>query len=284
MTVETIESLRTKKYIEGDFVTFSGDPQDFHQWCSLVLERSRKKSVGIICSYSKVSGELKLPVKYLKCTQNNITYLCIPDVRFLRCEKNLLTSLYLPNVKYLNCKKNQIKHIYAPVATHVICSDNPIKDLDLPEVIKLECDRTDVKKIIAPKLESLQAGRAPLAELVVDQSFRLCVSYSNIEMLYLPNVIRLNIHECNKLKYLELPACEELVCSEYCLANELEEIYAPNLNYLSCDRTINKYCDPIRIPLNSDLKIFVRGIRLAPHEQEELFGLLSKQLKSARNV
>ena len=71
MAVETIESLQRKSNIEGNSVTFSGDPQDFSRWCSLVLEKSRKRPVGIICSYSKVNGELITPEEIVQALGGN---------------------------------------------------------------------------------------------------------------------------------------------------------------------------------------------------------------------
>lgn len=133
----SIDNLRTYKY-DPSIKTAVYVDGDFDEWYLLVKKKfpNVKK---IICRDSRLTNLCCMGIKFLDCSNNKLTFLKT-DAKHVKCDNNLLKRLNLPNTSTVKCNNNKLKHLRCNKALYVECKNNSLSNLWLPNTLCVICD------------------------------------------------------------------------------------------------------------------------------------------------
>jgi len=89
------------------------------------------------CSNNKLSL-LITDAKNVKCNNNMLTRINLPNSTIIRCNNNMLETIRCPLAKYLECKNNRLTNLYCPNSVCLIASNNPLDNAYCPVATMIE--------------------------------------------------------------------------------------------------------------------------------------------------
>lgn len=129
-------------------VIYVDGPSNFDEWLVMVkhIFPNVKK---VICRDSGLTSLICKGIKSLDCSNNKISLL-VTDARNVKCSNNLLTRLNLPNSTIVRCNNNMLETIRCPLAKYLECKNNQLINLYCPNVICIIATNNPLDAIYCP--------------------------------------------------------------------------------------------------------------------------------------
>lgn len=149
----------------------------------LITEENFLNITGIICE---------------NCSMNELLHLEeFKNLKFLNCSNNNLTKIYINNLESLNCSYNNIKTLKIDKISKVFCKNNLIKKLIFSKKSKcdlLDCSYNKIKKInFNLTLQQLYCNNNKLTEIKTNALTFLNCSDNNINKINFDTKYKVNI-------------------------------------------------------------------------------------------